>query len=176
LITTTGRLVVRRMVRVSSSSSIASVCSETWTVTVRPAWMRPSATGWRQTVITPVALTRRWTVTGSAAGAWWRAGGARALQPSRVFGGQRVGAHAQQLARVGVQEHQRVRFDADDHGAAAEDLGGEHLAAAEADQAAVVDGAVDLDRRAGFGRRQRRRTGRDGAVLDELGEVGDAQV
>ena len=35
--TTTGRVVVRRMVRVSPSSSIASVCSETWTRMVRPA-------------------------------------------------------------------------------------------------------------------------------------------
>jgi hypothetical protein len=59
LTTTTGRLVVRRTVRVSPSSSIASVCSDTWTDTVRPAWTRPSETGWRQTVITPVALTVR---------------------------------------------------------------------------------------------------------------------
>jgi hypothetical protein len=28
---------------------------------MRPAWTRPSETRWRQTVITPVALARRWT-------------------------------------------------------------------------------------------------------------------
>jgi hypothetical protein len=38
--TTTGLVVVRRMVRVSSSSSIASVCSQTWIETVPRAWMR----------------------------------------------------------------------------------------------------------------------------------------
>jgi hypothetical protein len=42
-----------------AASSIASVCSGTWTVMMRPAWTRPSETLWRQTVITPVALTRR---------------------------------------------------------------------------------------------------------------------
>ena len=58
--TTTGGVVVRRMVRVSpSSSSTVSVCSETWTVMMWPACTRPSATFWRQTVILPVALTRR---------------------------------------------------------------------------------------------------------------------
>jgi hypothetical protein len=54
--TTTGLVVVRRTVRVSSSSSIESVYSETWIETIRRAWMRPSAT---------VRLTGRWTVTGS---------------------------------------------------------------------------------------------------------------
>jgi hypothetical protein len=54
-----GWVVVRRIVRVSSSSSIASVCSETWTRTMRPAWTRPSETCCQQTVILPVALTPR---------------------------------------------------------------------------------------------------------------------
>jgi|tagenome__1003787_1003787.scaffolds.fasta_scaffold17291916_1 hypothetical protein len=59
LITMTGRVLVRRIVRVSLSSSTASVGSETWTRRMRPAWTQPSATRWRQTVITPAALTRR---------------------------------------------------------------------------------------------------------------------
>jgi hypothetical protein len=57
-------------------------------------------------------------------------------------------------------------FDADDHRAAAEDLGGEHLPAGQADQAAVVDRAVDLDRRPVLGWRQRRRRAGIDRALD----------
>jgi hypothetical protein len=68
-------------------------------------------------------------------------------------------------------------FDADDHGPAAEDLGGEHLVAGQGDDAAFVDGTVDLDGAdAGFDGRQRRRPGRDRALPSELREVGGAQV
>jgi hypothetical protein len=62
------------------------------------------------------------------------------------------------------------------NGSAAEDLGGEHLAASEADEAAVVDGAVDLDRRRVVLERQLRRARGDRTLLCELGQVGDAQV
>jgi hypothetical protein len=85
-------------------------------------------------VITPVALTRRWTATGSVRG---RGGGParRAPWSRRAWSGvSGSGPDAQQLARLRVEEHQRVRFDADDHGAGAEDLGGEHLPAAQADE------------------------------------------
>jgi hypothetical protein len=37
----------------------------TWMVTVLPAWTRPSAIVCQATMNTPVAETRRWTVTGS---------------------------------------------------------------------------------------------------------------
>jgi hypothetical protein len=176
LTTTTGRLVVRRTVRVSSSSSMASVCSDTWTRTARPAWTRPSETRWRQTVITPVVLTRRWTVTGLGPGPRRWTGGPGALEPERLLRRERVGAHAQQLARLRVEEHQRLRLDADDHGPSAEDLGRGHLAAGQGDDAALVDRAVDLDRRSILGRRQRRRPGRDRAPPGELGQIGGGQV
>jgi hypothetical protein len=63
---------------------------------------------------------------------------------------------------VGVKEQQRPRFDPNRDLTAAQDLGGEQLAAAEPDQAGVVDGAVDLDRTAmtALDDRQRRRAGR----------------
>jgi hypothetical protein len=153
LTTTTGRLVVRRTVRVSSSSSMASVCSDTWTRTARPAWTRPSETRWRQTVITPVVLTRRWTVTGLGPGPRRWTGGPGALEPERLLRRERVGAHVRQLARLRVEEHQGLRLDADDHGPSAEDLGRGHLAAGQGDDAALVDRAVDLDRRSILGRR-----------------------
>ena len=81
----TGWLVVRRMVRVSSPPrSMVMVSSATWTVTVRPAWMRPRAIFCPTTMMTPVLLARRWTVTGSAEG---RGGGpaGRAPRSSRAW-------------------------------------------------------------------------------------------
>jgi hypothetical protein len=139
---------------------------------MRPAWMRPSATRSQQTVITPVALH----ADRLGPRPRWRSGGAGALEPEHLVGRERVRPHAQQLARVWVQEHQRLRLDADDHRAPAKDLGGEHLTTAQADQAAVVDRAVDFDRGARFGGRQRRRPGRHRVVAGELREIGDAQV
>jgi hypothetical protein len=108
----------------------------------------------------------------------WGAGGARALQSQHLVGRERVRARAEQLARLRVEEQQRGRFDPDRDLASAEDLGGEQLAAAEADQAGVVDGAVDLDRAAGPARddRQRRRAGGCRAVALELREVGTGEV
>ena len=60
LILRTACVVVRRMVRVSPPPrSMARVCSATWTVTTRPAWMRPRAIFCPTTMITPVLLARR---------------------------------------------------------------------------------------------------------------------
>src|SRR5262249_54860084 len=57
------------MVRVSSPPrSMVMVCPATWTVTTRPAWMRPRAIFCPATMMTPVLLARRCTVTGSADG------------------------------------------------------------------------------------------------------------
>ena len=100
------------------------------------------------------------------------AGGARALEPQRLLAGERV-VDVQQLARVGVQEHQRPGLDPNDHGAPAGDLGGEHLPAGERDDAALADRVIDLERGPVFGWRERRRTRRDRAVV---GEVGGGQV
>jgi hypothetical protein len=62
-------VVVRRTMRASaSSSSIASVVSDTAMVRVCPAWMRPRAIFCPQTTITPVALARRCTRMGSQGG------------------------------------------------------------------------------------------------------------
>jgi hypothetical protein len=99
------------------------VCSETWTVTVCPARMRPSATVWQQTQIVPVALTRRWTVTGSVRG---RGGGpaGRAPRSRRACWGMSGLGRALSSSRV-VKEQQRRGLDADRDAAAAEDLGGE---------------------------------------------------
>ena len=55
-------------------------------------------------------------------GPWWGAGGSGPAQSARLVGGQRVGAGAQQLAGVGIEEHQRRVFDADAHAAPGEDL------------------------------------------------------
>ena len=65
----TGMVVVRLTMRVSpSSSSIASVVSETLMVTVWCWWTRPRATFWPQTMTTPVFEARRWTRIGSCDG------------------------------------------------------------------------------------------------------------
>jgi hypothetical protein len=64
-----GSVVVRRMVRTSSPPRlIVMVCSATYTVTTRPAWMRPRAIFCPATMTTPVLLARRWAVTGSCEG------------------------------------------------------------------------------------------------------------
>jgi hypothetical protein len=44
------------------------VSAATWTVTVRPAWIRPRAIFCPATMMTPVLLARRWAVTGSVGG------------------------------------------------------------------------------------------------------------
>src|SRR5262249_51436010 len=64
----TAWVVVRRTVRMSSPPrSMVRVWSATWTVTICPAWMRPRAI-FCPTMITPVLLATRCTVTGSAVG------------------------------------------------------------------------------------------------------------
>ena len=60
----TGWVVVRRTTRVSSGSSIVSVVSLTCTVTIARAWMRPRATFCPTTMMTPLLLATRCTVTG----------------------------------------------------------------------------------------------------------------
>ena len=104
------------------------------------------------TMMTPVLLATRWTVTGSVKG---RGGGpaGRAPRSSRAW------SQVSGLARVpagpggGVEEHQRGRLDPDGHHHAAEDLRGGVVAAAEADMAVFADHPVDLYRSAGLGRR-----------------------
>ncbi|WP_238008730.1 hypothetical protein KZZ52_03085 [Dactylosporangium sp. AC04546] len=79
-------------------------------------------------------------------GLWWRTGGAGRAQPPDLGRGQRVSAGAQQFARVGVEEHQRLPVEADAHPAPGEDLGCQHHMPAQGDVAGGVDGPVDLDR------------------------------
>jgi hypothetical protein len=85
----------------------------------------------------------------------WRSGGARALETARLLARERFRPDAQQLVGLRAQDHQRGGLDPDDDGPSAEDLGGEHLPIAAAHQAAVVDRAIDLDRRSILGLRQR---------------------
>ena len=81
------------------------VSAATWTVTTWRAWMRPRAIFWPATMMTPVLLARRWTVTGSAEGrgggpagraprslrAWSRVSGlGRVRSSSRVAGSKNV--------------------------------------------------------------------------------------
>ena len=102
--------------------------------------------------------------------------GRGALQAQDLFAGERVGPDPEQFARLRVKGHQRLRFDADGNGPAAEDLGGQDLLAGEPDKAAVVDRAVDLDGAAiGVDRRQRRRACRRCALACEFGEVSCAE-
>lgn len=63
-------------------------------------------------MIIPVLLARRWTVTGSADGLGDGLDGACPAQAD-LFPGQRIGSDAQQLAGIGVEEHQGVLPDAD---------------------------------------------------------------
>src|SRR5215468_3367838 len=158
----TGWVVVRRMTWVSPSvNSMARVVPETMTVTVCPAWLRPSAIFCPATRITPVAEMRRCTRMGSLGGRGGRAG---AAQPGHLGRGERVGPGAQQGPGLGVVEHQRVLFDADADQLSAEDLGGEEPVLAEADQPAAGHRPVHLDGLAVFDGRQRRGPGWDAAV------------
>jgi hypothetical protein len=76
----TGWAVVRRRVLVSSPArSMVMVSAATWTVTTCPAWIRPRAIFCPATMITPVLLARRWTVTGSVEGR----GGGPAIRQAR---------------------------------------------------------------------------------------------
>src|SRR5512132_1779720 len=78
----TAWVVVRRMVRMSSPPrSMVMVCSATWAVTTRAAWMRPRAIFCPATMITPVLLATRWTVMGSVLG---RGGGPAGLAPQSL--------------------------------------------------------------------------------------------
>src|SRR5215471_14776636 len=113
----TGVVVVRRTTRVSlSSSSMARVVSETATVRVCPAWLRPRAIFCPQTTMTPVAEARRCTRMGS---------------DGDLGGGERVGPGAQQHPGGGVVEHERVLLDADAGQLPAEDLRREQAVGAE---------------------------------------------
>ena len=154
---------------VVAARSMVMVSAATWTVTICRAWMRPRATFCPATMITPVLLARRWTVTGSVGGARWWPGRAGAAQQPGLVPGQRVGPGAEQLAGVGVEEHQRVLLDADATQPPAEDLRGDAVAAAQADVAVLADGPVDLDRGAGLGRGERRRPGGAAAAGGQRG-------
>ena len=150
----TGWVVVRRMVRVSSPPrSMVMVSSATWTVTICPAWIRPRAIFCPATMITPVLLARRWTVTGSAEG---RGGGPAGRAPRRRPGlvpGQRAGPGAQQHAGIGVEEHQRVLLDADGDQLPPRISAAMEYRPPRLTCAVLADHAVDLDRRSGLARR-----------------------
>jgi len=64
----------------------------TWMVTVLPAWTRPSVICCQATMTTPVAKTRRWTVTGSVDGLGWWLGGAGGAKPQDLVGCEGVGS------------------------------------------------------------------------------------
>src|SRR3954470_2281077 len=109
-------------VRMSSwSRSIASVCSDTCTETMRPGVRAAdrdvlAADGDHAGRADPALHG-----DGLGSGSWRRAGGARASQPEDFGAGELVGAAAQQLARDGVEEQQGLGFDADRDLPAAED-------------------------------------------------------
>ena len=77
----TESVVVRRKVRCPpSSSSTVIVCSATWTVILRWAWVRPRAIFCPTTMITPLLNARRCTVIASTGGrVGVRPGGRRAV-------------------------------------------------------------------------------------------------
>jgi hypothetical protein len=58
----------------------------TWIVTVLPAWTRPSVIFRQATMTTPVAETRRWTVTGSVDGWGGGSAGAGGAKPQDLVG------------------------------------------------------------------------------------------
>ena len=159
----TGWVVVRRTVRVSSPPrSMVIVSAATWTVTIWRAWMRPEGdllpgdhddAGVAGQPLDGDRLGRR---------AGRRPGGAGAAQQPGLVPGQRAGPGAQQDPGGGVEEHQRVLLDPDGHQHPAEDLRGDVVAAAEADVAVLADHPVDLDRGAGLGRGEGRRSRRVG--------------
>ena len=163
----TGWSVVRRTTRVSpSASSIASVVSDTCTVTVCSAMARPRATFWPATMITPVFEARRCTRIGSVEGRGTGPTRPAALQPDGLIVGERVRPGAQQLAGLGVEEQQRAAFlDIDPDPATGEDLRGQHDLVPSDMVPFVGDGPLDLDHRpAGAAARtavgcQRRRAG-----------------
>jgi hypothetical protein len=159
----TGWVVVRRMVRMSSSPrSMVMVCWATWTVTTRPAWIRPSAIFCPAIMMMPVLLARRWVVMGSAEGRGGGPGGPRAggHQPGQAGGGQ-VGADRldPQPAR-GQVDHVGVGPESDDlPGAAGSEARPAHAGPARADiplipahhQQRDMPGRQQTPRRAGHG-------------------------
>ena len=75
-------------------------------------------------MMTPLLDARRWTVRlDSGSGRW--AGGSGPAQLSGLVVGERVRSGAEQLAAVGVEEHQGGVLDADADPAPAEDFRGE---------------------------------------------------
>ena len=102
-------------------------------------------------------------------GAGWWASGAGTAQFAGLVVGQWVGSGAQQLAGVGIKEHQGGGFDADADAAAAEDLCGEQPVGTQRDQAAAGDGAVDFQGGAGLGWGQWRGASGAGAGGSQVG-------
>lgn len=87
-----------------------------------------------------------------------------------------VGAGAEQLAGLEVEEHQRGALDSDADLPPGEDLRSKHDVATQRDGPGPGHDAFDLDDGVGFeGGRQRRRTGWFGAPGDEVGQVAHRQ-
>ena len=99
----TGWVVVRRTVRVSSPPrSMVMVSAVTWTVTMRPAWMRPRAIFYPAIMITPVLLAIPWAVTGAAEGC---GGGPAGRAPRRRRAWSRAASTGSQARTVLPRSH-----------------------------------------------------------------------
>src|SRR5215203_6851111 len=123
----TGWVLVRRMTRVSPSTSIARVDSATWTVTLWWAWVRPRATCCRATVITPGARGSALHGDGLARGPNRRTCRADPAQVPQRLRRDRVRPGPEQLAGVQVEEHQQGALDPDPDLPPAEDLRGQEI-------------------------------------------------
>lgn len=151
----TAVAVVRRKMRGSpSSSSTASVVSETWTVTVCPGV--GAAEGQLLAADHDHAAVRGPTLNADRLGGGSRRRPSRPVpaEPAHLLVAERVWPDPEQLAALEVEENQRVGLDPDADLAAAEDLRGQDDVSAEADQPGFGDDPLDLDRRTMFDRRQ----------------------
>lgn len=77
-------------------------------------------------------------------GSRWRSGGASSPEFAGLVVSQGVGSGAQQLAGVGVEEHQCGVLDADADAPTSEDLCGEQPVGTQGDQTSLGDGAIEF--------------------------------
>lgn len=113
---------------------------------------------------------------GLGRGAWGRAGRAYPTDPGQPLDRDRVRAGTQQLAGIGVEEHQRRRFDPERDGASGQDLRREDLLAGQGHDAGPTDHPVDLERLAAVHGRHRRGSARACTLPQQSGQVRGAQV
>src|SRR6266851_2062733 len=144
------------------------------TVTILPAWIRPTWIFWVASMMPPREETRRCTVTGPVRRGRAGSGPAGATQPVPVTGGNRAGQGPQQFPLTADDHHLGAVHPQDDplpgQPGADADLG-----ACQAGQAGGIDHALDLDRRAVPGRK-RAWPGGTGAAGGQARQLGDAET